>query len=187
MNVWLFLIPVISALIGYGLHTIVVNSLFRKLVQQQPQLAAKIGKVAGTELISFDALGEKITSPENIQKIMPLAETHIDHFLRTKLGKAFPMISMFIGDKTINQLKEVFMQELQEIFPVLMKGYVNNLQQDLNIEQLVSEKIAAIPSEKLEVMLRQVMGTALRKLQLLGALTGFLIGLIQVVITLTIA
>ena len=53
-------------------------------------------------------LKEKVTDPENLNKLKPEIETHIDSFLREKLKETFPMLSMFIGDKTINQLKSCF-------------------------------------------------------------------------------
>ena len=96
------------------------------------------------------------------KKFLPAAEKHIDNFLRVRLGKERQhalMISMFIGEKTILQLKEVFMQELAELFPVIMKSYINNLKHDLGIsERIVVEKVAAFSSsEKLEKMLNQIL------------------------------
>ena len=49
--------------------------------------------------------------------ILPLADTHVDDFLRNKLPKAMPVMSMLVGDKTIAQLKAVFMDELRTLLP----------------------------------------------------------------------
>lgn len=49
--------------------------------------------------------------------ILPLADTHVDDFLRNKLPKKMPVMSMLVGDKTIAQLKAVFMEELQDLLP----------------------------------------------------------------------
>jgi Na+/serine symporter len=47
------------------------------------------------------------------------------------------MISMFIGDKTIHQLKEVFIEELKQLFPELVVNLVANSKAQLlnNLEQ----------------------------------------------------
>jgi uncharacterized membrane protein YheB (UPF0754 family) len=111
---------------------------------------------------------------------MPTVEIHVDDFLRNKLKEAFPMIGMLIGDRTINTLKEIFMNELETLFPVIMKGYMENLQNDLDLEQLISDKIATFSPDKLETVLYQTMGKELRQARLLGAAIGFLVGLIQV-------
>jgi len=185
MNWWLLFIPVISAFVGWAINSLAIKMLFSNVLpKRQPEIAARLGKVVSSELFSFSELEAKVTSVENIEKIMPLAEGHIDHFLRNKLGQAFPMISMFIGDKTINQLKGIFMEELATIFPQLLKSYVGNLQQQLDLEQVVTQKIANIPPGKLETVLRQELAKEFRFIQLLGLITGLFAGLIAVVITL---
>ena len=117
---------------------------------------------------------------------MPLAEVHIDDFLRNKLKDAFPMIGMLIGDRTINTLKEIFMKELEAIFPVIMKGYLQNLQQDLNLEQTITDKLAGLQADKLKAAVYQHAGGQLRQAYLVGAAVGLLIGLIQAGIILVI-
>ena len=91
---------------------------------------------------------------ENIQ---PLVESQIDNFLRHKLSKAMPMLSMFIGEKTIIQLKTVFMKELEEIFPGVMGKYTSRL------TPLVTSALRA----------------ELRLLPFAGAVAGLLTGLFQ--------
>jgi len=118
---------------------------------------------------------------------LPVVEGHIDQFLRQKLSDVFPVISMFIGDKTINQLKEVFMSELEQLFPVLMKNYMVNLKQELDLERIVIEKVSAFSTDKLESILYQIMAKEFRFIELLGAILGFIIGVVQVLITLLLA
>ncbi|MES2430923.1 MAG: DUF445 family protein [Bacteroidota bacterium] len=153
------------------------------LPKNQPQIAQKIGLVVNKEFLSFDAIEQKITNPENLEKLRPDIEAHIDHFLRNKLKDVFPMLSMFIGDKTINQLKEAFLMELESLFPVLMKNYMGKLQEDLNLEQLIRDKIADYPLENLEEVINRL---SKKEFQLLGITTGLIVGIIQVLILMII-
>jgi uncharacterized membrane protein YheB (UPF0754 family) len=181
MNWWLLIIlPLTSAFIGWASNWLLVKMLFRIFSKRQMQLAQTLGPIITKEFVSFSDLEDKITNPDSIKKIMPVAEVHIDDFLRNKLKDALPMIGMLIGDRTINTLKEIFMKELETIFPVIMKGYLQNLQQDLNLEQTITDKIAALQVEKLKAALYQHAGRELRQANLFGAAIGFLIGLIQV-------
>jgi uncharacterized membrane protein YheB (UPF0754 family) len=150
--------------------------------RRQPQFAQKAGALVSNELVSFTEIEATITNAENVKKIMPLAEIHIDDFLRNKLKEAFPMIGMLIGEKTIGTLKTIFMNELETIFPIIIKGYVQNLQNDLDLDNMVAEKVAAIPPDKLEAALYQALSKELRLAQILGGVLGLLIGLIQVFI-----
>jgi uncharacterized membrane protein YheB (UPF0754 family) len=182
----LIILLVVAALIGWLANRIIVKLLFRKLIQKQPVLAQQIGAKAAS-LISFEEIEQKITSPEAAAKILPVAEVHIDDFLRNKLKDAFPMIGMLIGDRTIGTLKGIFMKELESIFPVIIGGYVKNWQSDLDIEQLIAGKIAAIPPAELEAAVKQTLTKELRLFQLVGALVGLLIAIVQILLTLLLS
>lgn len=155
--------------------------------KHQPRLAANAGKLVSSELFSFKEIEEKIANPDSFTKIMPQVDQHIDHFLRVKLGKAMPMISMFIGDKTINQLKTIFVEELQQLFPEIMANYMGKLQEDINLEKIVQDKIAAIPAEKIEQIFLHTLGRQINAFKMMGAAAGFIIGLVQVIIILIAA
>lgn len=151
--------------------------------KRQQQFAEKLGKLVSTELLSFSDIEEKITSPQNVEKLMPFVEAKVDEFLRVKLNDAFPIISMFIGENTIQQLKGIFMQELQVIFPEVINKHVKQLQSQLDLEKIVSEKVAGFSSDKLEQILNQIMSKEFRFVEIIGGILGFIIGLLQILLT----
>ena len=151
------------------------------LPANQQLIAEKIGKLVSAEF-SFDALQQKVTDPENFNKLKPEIEKHIDSFLRERLKETFPMLSMLIGDKTITQLKTAFLTELETLFPVLMSSYITNLQKEFDIEKQVSEKIAGFSISKTEDLIYASAKKQLFKVQLLGAVIGLLTGLIHLFI-----
>jgi uncharacterized membrane protein YheB (UPF0754 family) len=194
MNWWLLIIiPLISAFIGWASNWLLIKLLFhpQKPVRlpgftiqgmypkRQKQIAAQLSALVSKELLSFTELEARITHPDNFKKIMPTVEEHVDDFLRNKLKEAFPMIGMLIGDRTISTLKTIFMNELETLFPVIMKAYMQNLQKELDVEKLISEKISACTPDKLETMLYKTMGKELRLAGLVGAAVGLIMGLVQ--------
>ncbi len=197
MNYTLLLIPIISAFIGWFTNWIAIKMLFHPRIptkilgitiqgifpKNQIQFAQKLGKLVSDELLSFNDIEAKITNPENVEKLTPLIETHIDNFLRVKLSEKMPVISMFIGESTINQLKSVFMEELQTLFPTLMQGYMGNLKQDLDLEEIVTKKVTNFSSDKLEQILNSIMSKEFRFVEIIGGVLGFIIGLLQIIIT----
>lgn len=198
MNPWLFLIPLISGFIGWVTNWVAIKMLFhpRRPVRvlgyevqgifpkRQRQFAEKLGRLVSQELLSFSEIESKVTDPGNLKKLMPVVEEHVDHFLRQRLPDAFPMISMFIGEKTINQLKTHFMAELESLFPDVMQRYMGNLKSELDLERIVVEKVSGFSSDKLEEILMSIMAREFRFVEILGGVLGFLIGLVQVAITL---
>lgn len=198
MSYWLILIPLISAFIGYITNLIAIKMLFhpRKPIKilgltlhgifpkRQQQFAEKLGKLVSNELLSFDDIASKLSNPDNLKQLSPLIESHLDHFLRNKLATEMPIISAFIGEKTINKLKSVFLEELNSLFPGLMQQYSSNLRQSLDLEKIVIEKVSGFSSDKLESILLQIMSKEFRFVEIIGGVIGLFIGLIQVAITL---
>lgn len=197
MQVMTYILPLLlSAFTGWFVIWVTIKILFRPhkpvavagftfqgiLPANQQMIAEKIGNMVSTELFSLDALQQKITDPENFNKLKPEIEKHIDSFLRERLKETFPMISMLIGDKTINQLKTAFLTELETLFPVLMKSYVSNLEKELDIEKEVTDKIAGFSFSKTEELIYKSAGRQLYKVQLLGAAIGFLTGMLHIFI-----
>jgi uncharacterized membrane protein YheB (UPF0754 family) len=152
--------------------------------KNQALIAEKLGQVVGKELLSFSEIEQKVTNPDNLQKLRPDIEQHIDHFLRNKLKEVFPMLGMLIGEKTILQLKDAFLLELENLFPILMKSYMTKLEHDLDLEKIVREKVAAFSSEKLEDILNKITKKEFKFLEFTGLFFGIIIGLIQVAVNL---
>ncbi len=197
MKITLILIPVISAFIGWFTNWIAIKMLFHPKVpvkilgitfhgifpKRQKQFAEKLGKLVSQELLSFSDIEQKISNPDNIEKLMPFVETHIDHFLRVKLAEEMPMIGMFISDKTINQMKAIFIKELQTLFPSIMENYMAQLEKDLDLEKIVIDKVSGFSSDKLEEILQAIMSKEFRFVEIIGGVLGFIIGLLQVLLT----
>ncbi|HEY4205481.1 MAG TPA: DUF445 family protein [Puia sp.] len=198
MTWWLYTIPFISAFIHWLTIWMALKLLFHPrhpkrilgftlhgvFPKRQQQIAESLGRIVGQELLSFQDIEQTIANPANVQKMLPLVEEHIDNFLRNKLKESMPMIAMFIGDKTTNQLKSIFMAELQELFPIIMKNYAAHLKNDLDLEKIVVEKIANFSSDKLETMLNQILTKEFRFVEVIGAALGFFIGVVQILLTL---
>lgn len=196
MNLSYILIPLISAFIGYFTNWIAIKMLFHPKLpirvlgftvqgifpKRQKQFAEKLGSLISNEFLSFQDIEQKIANPSNLKKVLPEVEKHVDQFLHHKLSELFPMISMFIGEKTISSLKFALMAELESIFPVIMSKYVGELKQDLDLEQIVIEKVSAFSSDQLEDMLYKIMSKEFRMVEILGGVLGFIIGIIQVII-----
>ena len=193
-----YIVPILfSAFTGWVTTWIAIKMLFhpRKPIsifgfkvqgifpKNQQLIAQKLGQVVSKEFLSFAEIEAKVINPDNLEKLNPEIEAHIDIFLREKLVTLFPMLSMFIGDKTINQLKTAFLTELENLFPILMKNYMKKLESDLDLEKIVTEKVASFSSEKLEDILNQITKKEFQFLEVIGAVFGFIIGLVQVLLT----
>jgi uncharacterized membrane protein YheB (UPF0754 family) len=154
--------------------------------KRKEQIAANLGRIVGQELLSFRDIENTISNPANTQMFLPLIENHIDEFLKKRLKTAMPVLSIFIGEKTIRELKSVFMNELEDLIPVIMKNYAAKFSDQLDLERIVVEKVTNFSSDRLEGMLNQILTKEFRFVEWIGAALGFLIGCLQIILTLLI-
>src|ERR1044072_154817 len=109
------LLPLISAFIGWFTNWIAIKMLFhpkqpKRILgitfhgifrKRQQEFAAKLGALVANELLHFDEIAAKIKEPERLKELNPVIEAHLDNFLKVKLQEKMPMISMFVGEKTL--------------------------------------------------------------------------------------
>jgi uncharacterized membrane protein YheB (UPF0754 family) len=195
MNYWLLIIPAGSAFTGWFVirvfnyflfHPLQPKKVFGIKVQgivpsKQKALARQLGQLS-QQLFSFEAIENKINDPQNFQKIMPTIEKHIDDFLRHRLKDEMPMISMFIGDKTVNKMKAALMKEIETLFPQIMGQFAGNLKSEFNIGAMVEKKIMNYSTENVQLSFKQRMGGTITKAAWIAAGIGFIIGLIELLI-----
>lgn len=149
--------------------------LYRYLPAQKKAIALATGKFLQQQITGSSLLAEKLAGQDTINGILPMIETEIDEFLRVRLKASMPVVGMFIGEKTIGQLKAVFMEELVRLFPRIMSQLANQIPQKLNLSELMLEKMEALAPEQWKQILQTTIGPASRRLAILGALLGLLI------------
>jgi len=193
----LLLLPIISAFIGWFTNWIAIKMLFHPrnpvkflgftiqgiFPKRQQQFAQKLGVLVASELIHFDEIAGKLKDPQQLAAVSPVIETHIDTFLRVRLAEKIPMIAMFVGEKTIGQLKEGMMEEINTLLPQVIGKYTEGLAEKVDIEKMVTEKVANFSSDKLEQILVAIMSKEFRFVEIIGGVLGFIIGLLQILLT----
>lgn len=191
------LIPLISAFIGWFTNYIAIKMLFhpkepKKILgitfqgifpKNQQKFAQKLGILVATELIHIDEIAEKLKDPQQLKALAPIIEVHIDNFLQVKLKEKMPVISMFVGEGTLGKIKEGILEEIESMLPKLIGQYTDSLKQQIDIEKMVTEKVANFSSDKLEDILNSIMKKEFKFVEIIGGVLGFLIGLLQVLLT----
>ncbi|HNB82539.1 MAG TPA: DUF445 family protein [Chitinophagaceae bacterium] len=195
----IYILPFIAAFIGWFTNWIAIKMLFHPRLEKnilgmrvqgifpkrQQQFAVKLGQLVSRELISFDEISKRINHPDTVARAMPLIEEHVNHFIHHKLKEEMPLLSMFINENTMAGIKKGIVQEIETLFPVLLDKMSSGMKEELDIEQLVVKKVSAFSSDKLEEILMAIMSREFRFVELIGAVLGFIIGLLQLFITLS--
>ena len=200
-NTILFLIPLLAALIGWITNFIAVKMLFhpQKPLQflgmtiqgvfpkRQKALAIKLGDLVANELFRMEDVAAKIQSFSTSKKNTDAIGKRIEKTIRGKLIETFPMLSMFLSDDMIEKVTHLFRAELEEFITDSTAQLTKDLENNLNVSQMVRSKVSDFSSEKLERILFSLMKKEFKFIEIIGAILGFLIGCVQVALTLLIS
>ena len=191
---FIYLLPILAALIGWITNYLAIKMLFhphqpKKILgltfqgvfpKRQAQIAEKLGDLVANELFSMKDVAQKIedlsTQPEALEEV----GKRIEQTIRGKLISAFPMLSMFLSDEMIEKVTSLFKGELEDFLRVSAQGLAVKMQESVDIQALVREKVQAFSSNKIEELLLGFMEEEFRFIEKIGAVLGFLIGCIQV-------
>ena len=197
MSSILYAFPIISALIGWITNYLAVKMLFHpkfpiKILgvsihgvfpKRQKQIAKKLGNLVANELFSISDLKVEVESMIATEETMDLIGKKIEKTIRNKLVQNFPMLSMFLTDEMVEKVTNLFKAELQEFLIETAQGIGSKIEEKVSIEKIVREKVEAFSTDKLEEILYSIMKKEFRFIEITGAVLGFLIGCIQVSLT----
>ncbi len=189
----IFLLPIIAALIGWATNYLAIKMLFhphepKKIMgftfhgvfpKRQSQIAEKLGELVANELFSVKDVARQIedlsTRPEALEEV----GKRIEKTIRGKLIGAFPMLSMFLSDEMIEKVTNLFKGELEDFLRVSAQGLASKMEESVDIQALVRQKVQAFSSNKIEELLLGFMEQEFRFIEKIGAVLGFFIGCIQ--------
>jgi len=200
MSPIIFLLPIIAAIIGWLTNYLAVKMLFHPKVplnllgisiqgvfpKRQKKLAEKLGSLVAKELFSIGDITKKIEDIAKSEKSMELIGKRIEKTIRNKLVKSFPMLAMFLTDDMVEKVTNLFKSELQDFLTDFSQDIRERLEENIDVEKLVRDKVEAFSSDKLEQILFAIMKKEFRFIEIIGAVLGFIIGCFQVSLTLLI-
>ncbi|MDF9796072.1 uncharacterized membrane protein YheB (UPF0754 family) [Catalinimonas alkaloidigena] len=194
MIIWT--LPIIAALTGYITNYIAIKMLFhpRKKVKvlfleiqgifpkRQNKLAEKLGKIVADELFSIEDVKQSLQKPGNTEEIETIVNTRLDDFLENRLPEVMPMLAMFMNEELKQKIKGTLLAEVELMLPELIDRFIGKIEQDVDVEKTVYEKVVNFSTDKLESILYSIMSKEFKFIEILGGVLGFMIGLIQIAI-----
>ena len=192
-----FLLPVIAAGIGWVTNYLAVKMLFhpRREVKvaglrlhgvfpkRQKELAERLGEIVSGELFSIKEVTGKLGQMAASDDVSQLVADRIEQTIRNKLVKSFPMLSMFLSDDMVEKVTGLFLSDLKGMLEDVAGEIGAKLEEEIDVKATVREKVAAFSTDKLEEMLFAIMKKEFRFIEVVGAILGFLIGSVQVLLT----
>ncbi len=198
---YLLFFPVVCALIGWFTNYLAVRMLFRPhepvkfgfftlqglLPKRRREVASNIARTVEKELLSKDdisrVLQQKVDWEERVDKKIDLL---VEEKLHLEIWQKLPLWNHF-ADKVALPLKGLLRREAAKILQNFQTELVTRFRQNLDLHKLVYDRIDQFDIQQLEDVVLRVASRELRHIELIGALLGFIIGVLQVVIMLVLA
>lgn len=194
----LVIMVIISAAIGWITNWVAIKMLFRphneinlglfKIQGLIPKRRAEIGTgiadVIQNELISIKDVIANIDREEFSKRLNDLIDDVLEKNLKTKVKEKFPVMQMFFSDKMAkdvsNTIKGIVMENREKIFEI----FSNYAEENIDFSTIITDKISNFSLDKLEEIINGLAKKELKHIEVIGAILGAFIGLVQYFITL---
>ena len=194
----LVIMVIISAAIGWITNWVAIKMLFRpyneinlglfKIQGLIPKRRAEIGigiaNVVQNELISIKDVIANIDREEFSKRLNDLIDDVLEKNLKTKVKEKFPVMQMFFSDKMAkdvsNTIKGIVMENQEKIFEI----FSNYAEENIDFSTIITDKISNFSLDKLEEIINGLAKKELKHIEVIGAILGAFIGLVQYFITL---
>ena len=192
----IYTLPLIGALIGWLTNYIAIKMLFHPkneikifffslqgiFPKRQQALAEKLGQVVSTELVSAQEVTAHLKEKATSEAVLDHISMRIEEGIASRLPRLFPMLAMLMSGEITNKLKRVMLEQISSLNEELIDKLSRELEEELDVQAIVEEKVSAFSSDKLEEMLFSIMRREFKFVEVVGAVLGFLIGLVQILL-----
>jgi len=194
----LVIMVIISAAIGWITNWVAIKMLFRphneinlglfKIQGLIPKRRAEIGigiaDVIQNELISIKDVIANIDREEFSKRLNDLIDDVLEKNLKTKVKEKFPVMQMFFSDKMAKDVSEtikgIVMENQEKIFEI----FSNYAEENIDFSTIITDRISNFSLDKLEEIINGLAKKELKHIEVIGAILGAFIGLVQYFITL---
>lgn len=193
----LILTPFITAAIGWFTNWVAIQMLFHPrepmrlffwkwqglIPRRQEQLAAEAAEIIEREIMQQHMIVHEIRKIE----LGPYLEEAAHEVVWERIGpqlKAIPLLGGFINESTLAKLEVIAAGAMKDEAGPLMEKVATQFEASVNLKQLIEDNIAAFDLDRLEAIVNEVAKREFRTIERLGAVLGFLIGCLQLLILL---
>lgn len=143
------------------------------------RLAKSIATFVSDNYLHKCYIEEKVDYTTVVQQLKPQIEHYIDGFVANKLPLAFPMLFNLVGEKTLAKFRVLFMEEVENSLPTIIKEAGDKFLQDGKLSVLMEKAILEVPMDKLRKCMQEHDAKLFNRFRWIGAAGGFTIGLLQ--------
>ncbi len=195
MDYRLLLLPLISAVIGWLTNYIAIKMLFKPYIpvrimgvtfhgvlpKRRNVFAKGLAKTIEEELLSSKDISEILEGSGWEDEVEQAVEGIIKKAIRPDSVKKFPIVGI-VSKSILNGIKYFISKEIVHQVEGRKPELLDRFHDMVNVRELVTARVDAFDIKKLESLVLGVVSRELRYIELVGAVLGFIIGCVQVVV-----
>ena len=192
----IYTLPLIGALIGWLTNYIAIKMLFHPrnevrfffipvqgvFPKRQKLLAQKLGQVVSEELVSAQDVTDHLKEKATSEAVLNHIALRLEEGISSRLPGAFPILAMLKSSDMAEKIKNMLLDQMGSLNEELIDKISGELEEELDVQRIVEEKVAAFSSDKLEELLISIMRREFKFVEMVGAVLGFLIGVAQILL-----
>lgn len=187
----ILILTIVGGLIGWITNILAIKLLFRPIKpvkipilnieilglipKRKNEIAANIGEVISNELLSMDDILDQALNNSNGENFNSYITDKIKNIINEKLN-IIPMPFRMIAAPYID---EILNKEVPNAVDEISVDLLDKAKENVNIQEIVEEKINQLDLEKLEDIIIKVAKKELKHIEILGLVLGAIIGVLQ--------
>jgi uncharacterized membrane protein YheB (UPF0754 family) len=190
---WLWTLPIVGAIVGWGTNLLAVRMLFRPrrpvgprgfrlqglIPRRRRELARRIASTVERELVRPSDIHALITDPDLLAAAEKEIDLRVREFLARKVDE-LPAIALVVLPVDIeDRLRRSIVKHVMEAVPELSAKLGDKLGERLRVSSLVEERVNSFPDERLEEIVLEIARRELRTIEVLGGAIGACVGFVQ--------
>ena len=189
-------VPFIGAFIGWITNWLAIKMLFhpRKPIKilfitfhgifpkNKPRIAEKLGTVVQRDLLNFSDIKGRLQDPDALNNFKEEIALRVDNAIRDRIEKS-GLLNAIVPDQLIQSIHKTIVDDIEKNLPTVIGSSIDKIEEKLDIQQLVRNKVANFSDEKLEQLLLDITAREFTFIEFVGGILGFIIGIIQLLIS----
>lgn len=187
----ILLLTVVGGLIGWITNILAIKLLFRPInpikipvlnieilgliPKRKNEIAANIGEVISTELLSMDDILEQALNNSNGENF----NSYIIEKIRNIINEKLNIIPMPFRMMAAPYIDEILNKEVPSAIDEISADLLVKAKENVDIQKIIEEKINELDLEKLEDIIIKVAKKELKHIEILGLVLGAIIGVLQ--------
>ncbi len=187
-------IPIIGSFIGWLTNWVAIKMLFyprqpKKILfltfqgifpKNKTRIATKLGNVVQRDLINFKDIKDKLITSDSLNNVKEEIAIKVDEALRARIERMG--LKNVIPDQLVTATHKVIVKEIDRNLPNMIETTLSKVESKLNIQEIVYNKVQGFSDERLEQLLMDITAKEFKFIEVIGAVLGFVIGIVQLIL-----